>query len=59
MKDYQFEEITAALSIIICLLAYRFEIRWLFLIYVFKASLDTLCALWYAYKSYKNEQIKK
>ena len=45
MKEYQFEEITMALSIIICLLAYKFEINWLFWIFLFKSIFDTICAL--------------
>lgn len=45
MKKHQFEEITAALSIIITLLAYEFEIDWLFWIYLVKSIFDTLCAL--------------
>mgnify|MGYP001231145233 FL=1 len=51
MKKHQFEEITAALSIIIALLAYKFEITWLFYIYTFKACFDFWCALKFSYKS--------
>lgn len=55
MKKHQFEEITAALSIIITLLAYKFGIDWLFYIYFVKSCLDTLSAIGYAYKSMKDE----
>lgn len=51
MKSYQFEELTAALSIIICLLAYNFRINWLFYIYLVKSILDTISAIYYAIKS--------
>ena len=51
MKKHQFEEITAALSIIIALLAYKFEITWLFYIYTFKACFDFCCAIKFSYKS--------
>ena len=44
MKKHQFEEITAALSIIICVLAYHFGIMWLFYIYMVKAIFDSVCA---------------
>lgn len=51
MKKYQFEELTAALSIIIAVLCYHFKIEWLFIIYVTKALLDTITAIKFAYKS--------
>lgn len=57
MKKHQFEEITAALSIIITLLAYKFGINWLFYIYLVKSILDTVCAIRYAYqKAFKKSQ---
>lgn len=58
MKKHQFEEITAALSIIIALLAYKFEITWLFYIYTFKACFDFWCALKFSYKA-SIKRIKK
>ena len=45
MKKYQFEELTAALSIIIAVLAYHFDIMWLFYIYLVKSVWDTHCAI--------------
>lgn len=57
MKKHQFEEITAALSIIIALLAWEFKIEWLFVIYLIKAILDTICAIYYSRKYvWKNKQ---
>ena len=56
MKKHQFEEITAALSIIITLLAYKFEISWLFYIYLVKSCLDTYIALVKSYKSVRSEK---
>lgn len=56
MKKHQFEEITAALSIIICLLAWNFEIMWLFWIYLVKSILDTICAIWFACESVIKER---
>ena len=53
MKKYQFEELTAALSIIIALLAYQFGINWLFYIYLVKSIFDTWCACKEAYLSVK------
>lgn len=55
MKKHQFEEITAALSIIITLLAYKYEIYWLFIIYFIKSCMDTLSALTESYKSAKEK----
>lgn len=45
MKNHQFEEITAALSIIITLLAYKFGIDWLFYIFFVKSCFDS----WFAF----------
>jgi len=59
MKKHQFEEITAALSIIITLLAYKFEINWLFYIFFVKSCFDTWCALKESYKSAKASLSKK
>ena len=59
MKKHQFEEITAALSIIITLLAYKFEINWLFYIYLVKSCIDTWGALKESYKSAKASLAKK
>jgi len=49
MKKHQFEELTAALSVIIALLAYKFEITWLFYIYLIKAIGDSFFAILHAY----------
>lgn len=51
MKKYQFEEITMGISIIIALLAYRFEVNWVFYIFTYKAIFDFFCAVREAYKS--------
>jgi hypothetical protein len=66
MKKHQFEEITAALSLLICLAAYSLDIKWLFYIikwlfyiYAFKAVGDTLSAVYAAAKSLKKEKLKK
>jgi hypothetical protein len=59
MKKYQFEEITAALSIIITLLAYYFEVKWLFYIYFVKSIFDMYCAFKYSYKSAQKSIAKK
>ena len=48
MKKHQFEEITAALSIIIALLSYEFNIDWLFCTFVLKSIWDVRCAFKYA-----------
>ena len=56
MKNHQFEEITAALSIIIALLAYKFEINWLFYTYLVKGCLDTFIALRESYKESFNKK---
>lgn len=53
MKAHQFEEITAALSIIITLMAYEFEINWLFYIYFIKSCIDTIAALIKSFKAAK------
>jgi len=47
------------LSIIITLLAYKFEINWLFYIYLVKSCLDTWFALKESYKSAKTSLAKK
>lgn len=59
MKKYQFEEITAALSIIICLLSYQFDIKWLLYIFIAKATFDTLTAIKFAFKSAVKSKTKK
>jgi len=59
MKKHQFEEINAALSIVICLIAYHLEINWLFYIYFCKSILDTSCAILYAYRVVQRRKIKK
>lgn len=58
MKIHQFEEITAALSIIITLLAYNLGVNWLFYIYFVKSCFDTYCAIKYGYKSAKKRHEK-
>ncbi len=45
MKNYQFEEITSSLSIIIALLAYNFKVDWLFYIFAVKSVIDVYCSL--------------
>lgn len=55
MKDYQFEEITMALSIIIAILCYQLNIVWLFSIFTMKAIFDTYSAIKYSYISAKNQ----
>lgn len=58
MKKYQFEEITAALSVIICLLSWYFGVMWLFWIYLFKSVFDTIGAIWEAVKYVKKHPDK-
>ncbi len=58
MKKHQFEEITAALSIIIALLSWHFEIYWLAGIYTGKAIFDTWAAIYYSYKSATKNKVK-
>lgn len=58
MEDHQFEEITAALSVIICLLAWEFGATYLFYAYLVKATWDTRCAVRAAIKA-ANADIKK
>ena len=48
MKKHQFEEITAALSILVALAAYALDIKWLFVFYSGKATIDTITAIYYA-----------
>ncbi len=55
MKKHQFEEITAALSIIIAVLAYQFNINWLCYLYTIKAIFDTYCAIKFAHKQAMKE----
>ena len=57
MKTHQFEEITAALSIIITLLAYKFEVNWLFYIYFGKSIMDTYFALKFSWIAFKEHEI--
>jgi hypothetical protein len=59
MKKHQFEELTAALSVVIAILAYRFDIDWLFYIYTAKAILDTWAAIKAARKSHYRSLEKK
>lgn len=56
MKDYQFEEITASLSIIITLIAYHLEINWLYYIFLGKSIIDIYCVLKESYKSAKSNE---
>ena len=58
MQKHQFEEITASLSIIITLMAYGFEINWLFYIFLCKSIFDIWCALKTSYISAQKD-IKK
>lgn len=56
MEKHQFEELTAGLSIIITLLAYKFEVDWLFYMFFGKSIIDTLGALLASYKKHSNKQ---
>ena len=56
MKKHQFEEITAALSIIIALIAYGQEVYWLAFIFGWKAIADTYYAIKYSHKAAKYEK---
>ena len=58
MKKHQFEEITAALSIIIALLAYQFKVYWLFGIFTTKAVFDTWCSIRFSYRSAVKKKVK-
>lgn len=59
MKKHQFEEITAALSILICLFAYSMSINWLFYIYLAKSIFDTIMAIYFGFKKAKKETLKR
>jgi len=59
MKKSQFEELTLSFSIIIALLAYKFEINWLFSIYFIKSIFDFLCVIHYSLKEAKEEFTNK
>lgn len=59
MKKAQFEEITAALSILIALAAYALNVKWLMWIYIVKSVFDTLCAIRAARIAVKKERLKK
>lgn len=59
MEKYQFEEITAALSILICLFAKSLGINWLYYIYFIKSIFDTYCAIYEAYKHVNNNKNTK
>ena len=56
MKDYQFEEITALLSIIITLIAYHLEINWLFYIFMIKSWIDVLTTIIFSIKYLKKNK---
>lgn len=45
MKKHQFEEITMGISIIICLIAYKLEINWLYYIFFAKSIFDFIAAI--------------
>jgi hypothetical protein len=53
MEKHQFEELTAGLSIIITLLAYKLEVDWLFYIFFGKACIDTFGAIRESYRKHK------
>ena len=53
MKSHQFEEITAALSILIALVAYGLDVRWLMWIYILKATGDTYFAIMLSWREHK------
>jgi len=55
MKKSQFEEITMGLSIIIMLLAFKFNYFWLGLFFTIKSVFDFFCAIKYAIKELKEE----
>lgn len=53
MKEHQFEELTLGLSIIITLLAYKFNVDWIFYIFFVKSIIDFAK---YSYKEIKKER---
>jgi hypothetical protein len=53
MKEHQFEELTLGLSIIITLLAYKFNIDWIFYIFFVKSIFDFIATIKYSYKEIK------
>jgi hypothetical protein len=56
MKEHQFEELTLGLSIIITLLAYKFNIDWIFYIFFVKSIIDFASTIKYSYKEIKKER---
>ena len=59
MKNYQFEEITMALSFIVALLARHEGLNFLFWTFAIKGSFDAYCALRLSYKSAMKDFKKK
>ena len=64
MTNYQFQELTSSLSIIITLLAYNFGIDWLFWLFLVKSIIDMYNVFIEAYKEitkekYRNNQKNK
>jgi hypothetical protein len=53
MKEHQFEELTLGLSIIITLLAYKFNIDWIFYIFFVKSIFDFIATIILLYKEMK------
>jgi len=45
MKSYEFDEILFMLGVIICILAYKFEYRIVFILFFLKALFDLFCAI--------------
>lgn len=55
MKEHQFEELTLGLSIIITLLAYKFNVDWIFYIFFVKSIFDFISTIKYSYKEIKKQ----
>lgn len=59
MKNYQFQELTSSLSIIITLLAYNYKIDWLFWLFLVKSIIDMYNVFIEAYKEIMEDKNKK
>ena len=58
MTNYQFQELTSSLSIIITLLAYNFGIDWLFWLFLVKSIIDMYNVFVEAYKEITKEKYR-
>lgn len=58
MTNYQFQELTSSLSIIITLLAYKFGIDWLFWLFLVKSIIDMYNVFVEAYKEITKEKYR-